>query len=77
MKADLSSGRRLTEPEHLVLLAVLRCDDNAYGVSIVDAVEAHAMKTISRAPVYIALRRLESKGYLTSRLADPRLERRA
>jgi PadR family transcriptional regulator PadR len=61
--------------EQLVLLATLRLGDRAYGVPIVDEINERTGRTVSRAAVYIALRRLESKGMLRSRLAEPTPER--
>jgi DNA-binding PadR family transcriptional regulator len=65
----------LGEIEHLVLLALLRLGEPAYGVPILDEIEARTDRTPSRAAVYIALQRLEAKGYVTSRLGDPSPER--
>jgi PadR family transcriptional regulator PadR len=69
---DVSS---LGEFEHVVLLAVLRLGDDAYAVSILDEIERCTERRISRGSVYITLDRLETKGYLRSRLADPTPER--
>jgi DNA-binding PadR family transcriptional regulator len=65
----------LGEVEHLVLLALLRLGDAQYGVPILDEIEARTGRTPSRAAVYIALQRLESKGLLTSRLGASTAER--
>jgi DNA-binding PadR family transcriptional regulator len=69
---DVSS---LGEFEHVVLLAVLRLGDDAYAVPILDEIERCTGRSISRGSVYITLDRLETKGYLRSRLADPTPER--
>jgi len=58
----------LGEFEQLVLLAVLHLDDDAYGVAIVDAIEARTGRTISRSSLYVTFERLEAKGLLTSEL---------
>ena len=65
----------LGEFEHLVLLAIARLSDEAYGVPIVDELEAQTGRRVSRASVYVALKRLESKGYIASLLGDPTPER--
>jgi DNA-binding PadR family transcriptional regulator len=65
----------LGEFEQVVLLAVLRLDDEAYAVSILDEIVRCTGRPISRGSVYITLDRLETKGYLRSRLADPTPER--
>ena len=66
---------RLGDVEHLVLLALLRLDAPAYGVPILDEIEARTGRTPSRAAVYIALQRLEAKGLVSSRLGEPVNER--
>lgn len=61
----------LGEFEQLVLLAILRLGDAAYGVPIVDEIEGRTGRTVSRPAVYIALRRLAKKGLVASTLAEP------
>jgi DNA-binding PadR family transcriptional regulator len=65
----------LGEFEHLVLLAILRLGDGAYGVSIIDELESRIGREVSQAATYIALKRLREKGLLESKLADPSPER--
>jgi DNA-binding PadR family transcriptional regulator len=65
----------LGEFEHVVLLAVLRLDDEAYAVPIADEIARCTGRAVSRGSIYITLDRLETKGYLKSRLADPTPER--
>ncbi len=65
----------LGEFEHLVLLAVLRLGEGAYGVPIVKEIESRTGRTSSRASVYVALRRLEEKGFISSTKSDPTPER--
>jgi DNA-binding PadR family transcriptional regulator len=69
------SRELLGEVEHLVLLALLRFDGPQYGVPILDEIEARTGRKPSRAAVYIALQRLEAKGFVTSQLRDPTAER--
>lgn len=61
----------LGEVEQLVLLAILRLGDEAYGVPIVEEILARTGRDVSRAAVYIALRRLRQKGLVSSWMADP------
>lgn len=61
--------------EHLVLLAILRLGSAAYGVPIAEEVEARTGRSVSQASVYLALRRLEHKGWVASHLGDPTAER--
>jgi DNA-binding PadR family transcriptional regulator len=56
--------------EHLVLLAVLRLGDRSYGVPILEAIASRTGRAVSRPAVYIALRRLEAKGLVKSRLGE-------
>jgi PadR family transcriptional regulator, regulatory protein PadR len=65
----------LGEFEQVVLLAVLRLGDEAYAVSVGDEILRCTGRTVSRGSIYITLDRLETKGYLKSRLADPTPER--
>jgi PadR family transcriptional regulator PadR len=61
--------------ELMVLLAVLRIGEDAYGVPITTELEAETGHEIAVASVYAALQRLEEKGLLTSRFGDPTPER--
>jgi DNA-binding PadR family transcriptional regulator len=65
----------LGDIEHLVLLAILRLGTDAYGIPILDEVSARSGREVSRATVYVALKRLEQKGLVTSRLGDSTPER--
>ena len=65
----------LGDIEHLVLLAILRLGKDAYGIPILDEVSARSGREVSRATVYVALKRLEQKGLVTSRLGDSTPER--
>jgi DNA-binding PadR family transcriptional regulator len=66
----------LGEFEFLVLLAALRLGpEEAYAVSIGDEIEARTGRRVRRANVYTTLKRLETKGLVTTFLGDPRPER--
>ena len=65
----------LGEFEHLVMLALVRLDEDAYGVTIRAAIEERADRPVSLGAVYSTLRRLEAKGYVRSRLGEPTAER--
>jgi DNA-binding PadR family transcriptional regulator len=65
----------LGDLEHLVLLAVLRLGDGSYGVPILEEIAARTGRRVSRPAVYIALRRLQAKGLLASRLGEATPER--
>src|SRR5262249_4113232 len=65
----------LGDMEHLVLLAILRLGTDAYGIPILDEVCARSGREVSRATVYVALKRLDQKGLVTSRLGESTPER--
>ena len=61
--------------EQLVLLALVRLGDRAYGVSIHEELLARAGRDVSVAAVYKTLERLEDKGFAASSLGEPTAER--
>lgn len=65
----------LGDIEHLVLLAILRLGPDAYGIPILDEVAARSGRDVSRATIYVALKRLEQKGLVSSRLGESTPER--
>jgi DNA-binding PadR family transcriptional regulator len=65
------TDRAIGELEHLVLLAILRLGEEAYGVPIVEEIERRTGRAVSRTGVYIALTRLERRGLVQSRVGDP------
>ena len=65
----------LGEFEQVVLLAIMRLGDEAYAVPVRDEIARCTGRDVSRGSIYITLDRLETKGYLKSRLADPTPER--
>jgi DNA-binding PadR family transcriptional regulator len=71
----MSATPQLGEFEQVVLLAILRLNDSAYGVTIRNEIG----KCTGRDPVpgalYTTLDRLEGKGLVRSRVGDPTPER--
>ena len=65
----------LGEFEQLILLAILRLGDDAYGVRIRAELSDRAGRTITPGALYTALGRLEAKGLITSRMGDPTPQR--
>ena len=61
----------LGELEQQVLLVILRLGREAYSVVIVAELEECTGREVATSAVYIALRRLEKKGLLSSRLESP------
>jgi DNA-binding PadR family transcriptional regulator len=65
----------LGEFEQLVLLAIVRLEGDVYGVPIVEEIERRTARSVSRAAVYVTLRRLEQKGLIASWMSEPTAER--
>jgi PadR family transcriptional regulator PadR len=65
-KPALPARDALGEFEHHVMLALLRLGGRGYSAPIVDELEAATGRPIAPAAVFIALRRLEQRGYLRS-----------
>src|ERR1017187_9959452 len=65
----------LGEFELMVMLALMRLGDEAYGVPISHEIELRSGREVALGSVYAALERLEEKGLVTSRLGDPTAER--
>ena len=61
--------------ELLVLLALLRQGEEAYGVPIARAIEHSTGKPVILASVYNTLERLEEKGMIRSTIGQPTRER--
>jgi DNA-binding PadR family transcriptional regulator len=60
----------LGEFEHQVLLALLLLDGHGHAAPVVLEMEARTDRTVPAAAVFIALRRLERRGYVRSRKWD-------
>lgn len=70
------SGRDyLGEFEHIIVLALLRLEDRAYGVTVRQEIEFRINREVSIGAVYATLDRLETKGYVKSHRGDPTPER--
>lgn len=65
----------LGEFEHIVVLALLRLGDRAYGVTVRKEIELRIGREVSIGAIYATLYRLEAKGYVKSHLGDPTPER--
>ena len=66
---------RLGRFEELVLLALIRLGENAYGVTIRREIAERTGCEVSFGAVYTTLERLERKGYVKSRVGNPTPER--
>ena len=61
-------GKNLGELEELVLLMVGALTDGAYGVAIMDEIEAQTGRRLNISAIHSVLKRLETKGYLKSEM---------
>jgi PadR family transcriptional regulator, regulatory protein PadR len=65
----------LGEFEHIVVLALLQLEDQAYGVTVRQEIEFRTKREVSIGAVYATRGRLETKGYVKSHYGDPTPER--
>jgi DNA-binding PadR family transcriptional regulator len=61
--------------ELMVMLALIRLGDAAYGVPISQEIEKRSGREVALGSVYAALERLERKGLIKSELGEPTAER--
>lgn len=71
----MAARSQLGEFELIVLLALLRVGENAYGVPIARVIEEITGREAAIGSVYAALERLEQKGMVSSSIGDPTPER--
>ncbi len=72
----MSKGTYLGTFEEIVLLALMQVGEGAYGMTIRRDIEDRSGRSVSIGAVYATLDRLQTKGYISSRLADPSSVRR-
>jgi len=65
----------LGEFEQIVLLAIAQLRGESYGIPIVEEIERRTGRSVARAAVYVTLRRLEEKGFISAWMSDPTPER--
>src|SRR5579862_6322239 len=71
----MTAGPSLGEFEQVVLLAILRLSENAYGVTIGAEITACTGREPGPGALYTTLDRLEDKGLVSSRMGDPTPQR--
>jgi len=70
------SGRgHFGEWELMVILALMRLGDDAYGVPICREIEEQTGREVAVGSVYATLDRLVEKGFVSSELGEPTAER--
>lgn len=67
--------KNLGELEQLVLLALIRLGDDAYGVTVHQEIQQRTGRDMSFATIYTTLGRLETKGLADSFVGEPTPER--
>lgn len=65
----------VTEIELLVMLSVIQCGGEAYGIPILQELRQRSGRRMLRPALYEVLRRLEGKGLLVAEMGDPLPER--
>ncbi len=60
----MAKGDHLGEFEHLVMLALLRLKDDAYGMRVRREIQSRTERSVSIGSVYATLDRLEQKSYV-------------
>ena len=71
----MNPERTLGEFEQIVLLAILRLEENAYGVTIRAEIEVCTGREPAPGALYTTLDRLEEKGFVKSWMGDPTPQR--
>ncbi len=71
----MSKGDTLGEFEQIVILAILRLGDEAYGMTVRREIEARTSRDCSIGAIYATLERLEKKRLVRSRETSPTEER--
>jgi PadR family transcriptional regulator PadR len=71
----MAGAQTLGEFEQMVLLAILRLGEKAYGVTIREEITARTEREPSPGALYVTLDRLEEKGLVRSRFGDPTPQR--
>ena len=68
---DMTRNDLLGGLDLLVLLALIRLGDEAYGVPIAAAIAEHGGREVALGSVYVTLDRLAQKGFVKSRRGEP------
>jgi PadR family transcriptional regulator PadR len=72
---EMPKHNYLGDFELMVLLALMRLGQDAYGVPIAQEIEQQSGREIALGTVYAALERLEEKGLVSSELGEPTSQR--
>ena len=72
----MPKGKNLGDLEQLVILAVMRLGEGAYGMIVRREIEANSGRRVSFGAIYATLDRLESKGFVSSVVGETTAARR-
>jgi DNA-binding PadR family transcriptional regulator len=67
----MAKGNYLGEFEQMVLLALMRLGEGAYGVTIRREIEQRTERSVTLGAIYPTLHRLEEKGFVSSYNGEP------
>lgn len=65
----------LTRSDEILMLAILRLDNNAYGVSVIKEVERRTGKKLTFGSLWVSLDIMCKRGFVKKRTADPTPQR--
>ena len=68
----MPKGRFLAEFELYVMAALAHLGEHAYGLKIRQEIERRSGRSVAIGAVYATLARLESKGFVSSHISEPR-----
>jgi PadR family transcriptional regulator len=66
----MTSRENLGDFEHLVMLALMRLGEQAYGVTVRQEIASRTHRDVSIGAVYATLDRLQRKGYVKSQMGN-------
>ncbi len=75
MRVPDPASLNLGDFEQLVLLALFRLGDDAYGATIRREIEQRTGRDLAMSAVYVTIDRLEVKGLVRTRVGEPTAER--
>jgi DNA-binding PadR family transcriptional regulator len=71
----MATSTSISNFELMVMLALIRLGDEAYGVPISLEIEEQSGRDVALGSVYAALERLHNRGMVTSSVGEPTAER--
>ena len=75
LREHMANPNPVSNFELMVMLALIRLGDEAYGVPISREIEEHSGHDVALGSVYAALERLRDRGFVISSVGDPTPER--